>query len=378
MTSSFFSGLSLLFGTIVGAGVFALPYVIAKSGALLGLVWLGVLGALMATLHVCYGEVCLRTEGRHRLVGYASIYLGRWGKIAATLSALVGTAGALLAYVILGGVFGQALFSRVVPWSSQMFAVLFWLICSWLVWQKAKKIARAELIMNVFLVGSILLLIALSLPMVRVASLPLANIRFLFLPYGVFLFALSGGSAIPEILDLLKTPKEKRSLRPIILACFSLVLVLYLLFSFTVAGVSGDKTSQDAITGLRNIVGEGAVLLGSFFGLFAVATSFLVLGEYLKNTCVYDYGMRPISALLCATGVPLILFLAGAREFILVIGITGTIMGVLEGVLVMALFQKAKNRGTRIPEYSVALGVPYSVFIALALVGGGVAYLWFF
>ncbi|MBI2003054.1 MAG: hypothetical protein HYS76_00520 [Candidatus Wildermuthbacteria bacterium] len=174
MTSSFFSGLSLLFGTIVGAGVFALPYVIAKSGALLGLVWLGVLGALMATLHVCYGEVCLRTEGRHRLVGYASIYLGRWGKIAATLSALVGTAGALLAYVILGGVFGQALFSRVVPWSSQMFAVLFWLICSWLVWQKAKKIARAELIMNVFLVGSILLLIALSLPMVRVASLPIS------------------------------------------------------------------------------------------------------------------------------------------------------------------------------------------------------------
>ncbi|MBI2003055.1 MAG: hypothetical protein HYS76_00525 [Candidatus Wildermuthbacteria bacterium] len=154
------------------------------------------------------------------------------------------------------------------------------------------------------------------------------------------------------------------------------MLVLYLLFSFTVAGVSGDKTSQDAITGLRNIVGEGAVLLGSFFGLFAVATSFLVLGEYLKNTCIYDYGMRPASAMLCATGVPLILFLAGARELILVLGITGTIMGVVEGVLIMLLFQKAKRMGTRIPEY--ALGVPYSVFIALALVGGGVAYLWFF
>lgn len=375
--SSFFLGISVLFGTIVGAGMFALPYVFARSGIVVSAAWLGAIGGVMALLHVCYGEVCLRTEGRHRLVGYAAMYLGRWGKALATLSAFVGTVGALLAYTILGGIFGRALFGSVLPWPVQTFAILFWFFCSLLVLQRGRSIAKAEFVMNSVLLAGMLLLVSLALPKINLGLLPAVDARFLFLPYGIFLFALSGGSAIPELVDLLKTPSEKRSLKSIVIACFLLVTALYLLFSLAVAGASGSATSPDAIAGLGHVLGEGAVALGSFIGLLAVATSFVVLGEYLKHTFAYDYGMRPAVSFACAMGVPLLLFLLGMQEFISVIGVTGTVMGVAEGILILILFQRARTIGRRIPEYSVALGGAASLFIGLALLGGGVAYLWF-
>lgn len=375
--SSFLLGISVLFGTIVGAGMFALPYVVARSGVVPSIAWLMILGGGMALLHLCYGEVCLRTEGRHRLVGYAAMYLGRWGKTLATLSAFVGTIGALLAYVILGGVFGKTLLGSALPWSAQTFAILFWFLCSILVGQRGRKIAKAELVMNIALLASMLALLFLALPKAHLSSLPIADLRFLFLPYGVFLFALSGGSAIPELVDLLKTPSEKRSLKSIIAVCFLLVVSLYLLFALAIAGVSGNTTSPDAIAGLGNVLGRGVVVLGSFVGLLAIATSFVVLGEYLKHTCSYDYGMRPAISFVCVMGIPLILFLLGMQEFISVIGVTGTVMGVIEGALILSIVQRARVIGTRIPEYKVALGGVISLLIGLALMGGGVAYLWF-
>lgn len=367
----------MLFGTIVGAGMFALPYVFARSGIWPSVAWLGALGGVMALLHVCYGEICLRTEGRHRLVGYASIYLGRWGKSLATLSAFVGTIGALLAYVILGGIFGKALFGSVLPWSAQTFAILFWFLCSLLVLQRGRSIAKAEFVMNVVLLASMLLFVSLALPKTNLGLLPAMDVRFFFLPYGIFLFALSGGSAIPELVDLLKTPSEKRSLRSIIITCFFLVAALYLVFALVIAGVSGSATSPDAIEGLGRALGSFVVSLGSFVGLFAIATSFVVLLEYLKHLCAYDYGIRPAVSFVCAAGAPLALFLLGLQEFISVIGITGVVMGVAEGILILVIFQKARGTGKRTPEYAVALGAIPSLFVALALVGGGVAYLWF-
>ena len=79
----------------------------------------------------------------------------------------------------------------------------------------------------------------------------------------------------------------------------------------------------------------------------------MVLGNYLKNSLRYDYKIPYLWAATIAVGLPALLFLVGLREFILVIGVVGAFVGVVEGTLVLLIFQKAKKKGDRRPEYNI-------------------------
>ena len=109
-TKNVIYALATLIGTIVGAGVFALPHVFEKAGFIVGLIFLLVFAAITTLIHLLYGEVVLRTKEPHRLIGFATTYLGkRWGHSGAWL-VLFGLFGSLLAYIILGGKFLFILF----------------------------------------------------------------------------------------------------------------------------------------------------------------------------------------------------------------------------------------------------------------------------
>lgn len=378
MNSSFALGLSTLLGTIIGAGIFALPYVISKSGIIPGLFYFLFLGGVMLLLHLCFGEICLRTTEKHRLIGYAERYLGSSGKVLVTISTLVGTVGALLVYIILGGIFLEMLLGRVLPFSEYAFSLLFWGALSLFVFQSIRAVAKAELAMNVVLFASVALLLAFALPKARLSNIPLVDTWYLFLPFGVMLFSLSGGSAIPEVAELFKSKNEKKSLFKLIVIAFAIVTALYALFTFGVAGVSGAYTTKDALEGLRNVLGDEVVMIGALFGLLAVATSFLILGDYLKNSLVHDYRFPFIISGAVTVLIPLALFMFGFREFIPVIGVAGAVMGVLEGVVILLIFAKAKTAGDRKPEYNIRVPAPLLFLILLVLIGGAIAEFVFF
>ncbi|MBI2637312.1 MAG: hypothetical protein HYW88_00290, partial [Candidatus Sungbacteria bacterium] len=98
----FIQGAFLVAGTIIGVGVFGIPYVISRSGLLVGFFELGAIAVLMAVVHLMYGEIILRTKSVHRLPGYVELYLGNHAKIFSLISYLVGLSGALLAYTVIG------------------------------------------------------------------------------------------------------------------------------------------------------------------------------------------------------------------------------------------------------------------------------------
>ena len=72
--------IAMLCGTVIGAGVLGIPYVIAQAGFLVGLLSILVLGLAVLFLNLFIGEIVLRTPGNHQLPGYAEKYLGKWGK----------------------------------------------------------------------------------------------------------------------------------------------------------------------------------------------------------------------------------------------------------------------------------------------------------
>ncbi|GAH96970.1 unnamed protein product, partial [marine sediment metagenome] len=233
----FFFAISILLGTIVGAGIFGIPYVIARSGIIPGFFYLLILGGAVLLIHLFFGEIVLRTKEKHRLVGYAQKYLGKKGKILITISTILGITGALLAYIVIGGDFLKIIFSFLnLP--SFYFSLMFWAILSFFIFRGIKLIAPAELFMNIAFFFIIFLIFCFALPKLNLQNFTLINFEHIFLPYGVILFSLIGLSAIPAIGEIFKSSEERKNYKQVIIIAIVTAVILYSLFVAAVIGVS--------------------------------------------------------------------------------------------------------------------------------------------
>ncbi len=353
---SFFLSATLLLGTIIGAGIFGIPYVVARSGIIPSFFYFLILGGISLLIHLFLGEVVLRTKEKHRLAGYAKKYLGGWGKSLVALSVVLGTVLALVAYIILGGQFLKIFFSSygfLGEVSAFRLSFIFSIFLSPFIFKGIKMVARTELITNLLFGLIIILIFFLSLPSVSLSNFQGIDFSNVFLPYGVILFALTGWSAVPEMTEILKSDKDKKLLKKAIIFSVLTAIIIYLIFIFAVVGVSGQNTSEETFTGLLPYLNEKIVAFGVLAGIITIADSFLILGLNLKNTLVYDYNIPGLLSFIFAWGSPLLLFLLGLRHFIDVVGLAGTIIGAIEGVAIICIFKKAKTMGNREPEYSL-------------------------
>ena len=208
MKSKTFRAATVLIGTVVGAGIFAIPYVVAKIGFLPGIFYLLILGALVLFLNLIYGEVILRTPGDRQLTGYAEIYLGKWGKFLGTLAIFITAYGALLAYLIKVGEFLSLIFALPNP---VLFSLLFFVFGSIAVFLGLRSVSFFAGVFVVLLLGLVSLIAILGGDKIDPVNFLGSDFSFLSLPYGVILFALFGSSVIPEMEEILRT--EHKSLK---------------------------------------------------------------------------------------------------------------------------------------------------------------------
>lgn len=344
-----------LVGTIVGAGILAIPYVVAQSGFLLGFIITAVLGFAFLLLNLMTGEIVLRTQKQHQLTGYAEKYLGTWGKRLMMFTMVFGTYGALTAYLIGEGESLRAIFR----WGEPLwYSLLFFIIASLIIYKGIKAAGKAEL----FLIG-ILLVIVIAIGIFSYQNIQMSNLTTLnwakfFAPYGVILFALMGMPSVPEMQEVLE--QEKQKMKKAIIIGSIIPIVLYILFAFIVVGLIGLENfellqpNQKIATIALSIY--SFPVLGIFANIIAVLsmfTSFLTLSIALAETYEYDYAFsRPI-ALLLTFSIPLFITAFSLSTFVPIIAITGAIAGGLQSILIIFTFWKAKVKGERIPEYSL-------------------------
>lgn len=369
MTAPYFTALSTLIGAIVGLGMFAIPYTALKAGFLVGIGYIIALGIVMLLLHLMYGEVVERTNGKHGLPGYALKYLGKRAKQVAGLSVIFSVYTALLAYIIVGGKFLALAFPNVAD--PFMWSLLFWLALSVFVWRGIKTVGWGELCMSALLIVFVIILFVWGAGDIEPRNFSAFSFPDLFLPYGVVLFALSGILVIPEIRTLLK--QEGSKYKQTIVWGSLVSIFVYIIFTTLVVGVSGAGTSQESLEGLVGYLGNWFVRFGPLFGLLAIATSYLALGLNLKDTFVYDWRMRGGAAGLLSMLVPLFLFIGGMQQFITVLAVSGAVLGATIGVIVALLWQRAKKFGERSPAYTLPLPKAF-VWGLIGLLGLGGIY----
>lgn len=351
MNKRFFHAIAMMVGMIVGVGIFGVPYAVEKVGFALGFIYIFIMGLLLLLVHLLYSEVVLRTEGKHRLVGYAEIYLGAKGKIVAAVAQILSFYGALIAYIIIGGQFLHLLLSPIFGGTVLAYQIGFFIFMSLTVGAGLRLVAPIEFAMTMFLLVVVTIIFIFGLSYVWYPNLYIMNLKEIFFPYGVILFALGGAAAVPEIRDLLRG-QEKKMKKAIVWGTV-IPLIITVLFSFVVIGISGENTTSEAISGLIGPLGGKIVTLGAVFGFLAIATSFLVLGLNLKEIFKLDYKINGWFSWLLACVVPFLVFLLARPEFISVAAFTGAVLGGLEGLLIIFIWLKAKKEGKRAPEYNL-------------------------
>jgi tyrosine-specific transport protein len=365
--------IATLSGTIIGVGLFALPYITLKVGFWVILGYFLVLGGLAVLIHLFYGELALRTPDFKRLPGFAKIYLGNWGKNVAYLSTVLGLFGGLLAYAIVGGEFFTELLSPLLGGNSLSYTLLYFIIGASLIFSGIKAIAKVQfwglilfflILFAIFFRGNSFITMENLFPSIDFSSI--------FLPYGVVLFSLWGLALVPEVEEMLAPSSalesgtkdgKKKFLKLIIPVSILIPVIVYLFFIYLILGITGPQTTESALIGLKDVLGDGIVFLALLFGILTTFTSFIALGLTLKKVLWYDLKLSKNLAWLITCFIPMFLYLAGVKSFIAIIGFIGTVMLGIDGILILLMYGKIKPKQILIyPLFLILLaGIVYQI-----------------
>ena len=332
----FFKAVFMLVGTTIGAGFFALPYVFSLSGPTVSIIGLIVLTAVTLTLNLFYTRTILKTKGDHQLPGYAKHWLGKKGKRLALLAITLSTSGALFAYVILGGDFLSLYFNQR---PSIFHPLLFFLLGSVFILRGIRSISKVEEYLTLALV-----ILAIGIPLSGIEFFQFENLeivptsRLAF--YGPVLFSLSGLAVIPEVEEILR--KKRHLLSKVVFLGTIIPAVVYLIFGLGVFLISGAATTVDALSGLIGWSPK-LVKIGALVGILATFTSFLSLGNVLKEVFYRDLKVSSRTASHLALLPAFLAVFASTGWFLEIISLTGSITIGFTGVVVCAVSLRANG-----------------------------------
>ena len=338
-TASTSEAVFVITGMTIGAGVLGLPYVIARSGLLVGLILIVLWGLVMLLLNLMLGDIAVRTRQNFQLPGFAGKYLGNWAKHLLGVIIIFSGFGALLAYIIGEG---QAL-SEIFGGTPFWWSVFFWSLGSFFIWQGLQTVKALDRVLSLTVIVLIVALSMFLLPKLNIDYLQYSNISNFFLPFGVILFALHATPAVAEAHALLPG-SQKRFKRAIIIGTL-IPIATYVIFALSVVGYFGLNTTEVATIGLGRAFGPGLVIMSNMFAALAMGTCFMGMGLALKQTFVWDHKLSPHLAEFVVVIVPLLLFLFGFRSFVEVLDLVGGLFIGLESLLIVIICYMARKKG---------------------------------
>ena len=346
MKRGWFGAFATLLGTTIGAGIFGIPYVVAKAGLFTGILVIILVTLIVGTISLYLAEILLRTKEHHQLIGLGEIYFGRTGKFLIAAAMIFQIYGALVAYSI--GV-GEALAS-ILNLNPLIISIIFIAVLSFLIYFGIKIFQGSEEILASLVIFAVLLITIFSIKYIKLENLTGFSIKNIFIPYGVVLFASLGIFAVPEMK---KELTDKKLLKRSVITGVSVAAIVYIIFAIVVVGVTGANTTEVATVGFGIEIGKWMIILANLFAFLTMATAFLSLGFELKDAYYSDYKLSNIVSWLLVVIVPVTFVLLNIIDFIRIIELSAVIGDGLMLTLITIMHSKAKKIGKRKPEFTV-------------------------
>lgn len=360
MNIRFILGAGLLAGTIIGAGIFSLPYVFSEIGIAFGIGYLIFFGFLYSSLYGMYASVLSSERGYHDLFFLAKKYLPGFAVPVVKVSAILGVLFALLAYLALIPSFVSFAFGVEGWWV----VAVFWAVCSVFFFVKVVSLGWAEFLATASIISAVVFILFFALQsgfnMPEMVS-PEVSLGAFFLPFGPLLFSFSGRSAVASVVRIWKNAKregEPFKLKNAIRLGVFVPAVTYIVFVLAVVSLNPLSVSEDAISGLLFLPLYAKIILG-IVGFLTLWTSYIMLGANIKDILLFDSHLSPLIAFGIPVVIPPLLFFAGFDSFIESLSISGGIFIAIEGIVITWIWLRASRRNKK--RWYAA--IPITIFI---------------
>lgn len=374
-----------LIASIIGAGMFALPFVFQQSGLAFAVLYLGFFGIVAALIHLIYADIVLRTrETRHQFPGYIRQYLGSTLGRFSSLLVFITLLFTLTAYLILSVSFLHI----IIPTLSPVLALLlFWLVATLVIFINIKHTAAFDAVttaITLIAIGAIFYYWGSNYPF-DPAAFPILNPKAAFVPFGPVLFSFLGFSAIPALVAYVRKESVPfASMKKAIVIGSLIPAFFYFLFVVSIWGMS-SIVSPDSVSGLFANTPYIILFSLSILGFVSLWDSYSAVGRDINKLLEYEWNASPGIALAVTAGAPLVLYFLGFQDFITIISAVGGILFSVWGILIIFAWKKAikvsissvKFSEIYIPDrvYSVIQDIPaFVIDILLVVFAGGILY----
>lgn len=354
----------LVAGTMIGAGMLAMPLTSAGIGFGFTLVLLLGLWALLTFSALLFVELYQTAESDAGIGTLAEQYFGKTGRIIATAVLIIFLYALIAAYVSGGG----SLLKDLLPESfgDKVSILLFTVIFGSFIVIGTHSVDKINRVLFFVMLAAFAVVLSLMLPAIKFDNLmatPIDN-ALIISASPVFFTAFGFHGSIPSLNKYLDG--NVKALRISILVGSAITLCAYILWQMSTHGLltqneflqilkedatlNGLVKATLAITGSNMIA--GAVKL---FSTLALVTSFLGVGLGLLE-CIEDLLKRSfnISAGRISLGLmtfipPLVFALFYPEGFILALGYAGQMFAFYAVVLPVSLVWKARRAHTNLP-----------------------------
>ncbi|MGC9046672.1 MAG: aromatic amino acid transport family protein [Minisyncoccia bacterium] len=354
---------SILASTIIGAGIFALPYVYAQIGLITGIIYLTVFTIIYITLHQMYFNVLNAQNSEHQIAFLFKKYLQYPYSFLSTIIILLKLIFVLTVYLILSITFSQLIFIKIPP---IYLLFIFWALSSIFIFVKISTIGFAESIGIFSMIAIVLIIMLFSFQyhnnIKLIANFNLSN---LLTPFGLLLFALSGRPAIHKVLEELKTAKNKNNIakKSIILGT-TIPAILYLIFVIGVLKINPLITPETLNSlSLSPII----TIFLAILGLIVLWTSYFVVGANIYDMLRLDFKIKKYIAALSVLSLPIIFYFLGFNKFLPTLNFVSGIFLGLEGILIIRLWQKAFPQH-KLYKFSWLLYIIFIISISVTII----------
>ena len=326
---------------IIGSGIFILPYAVSISGLWAALGMGALAFFLVLSIHLAYGEIVSNTEERHRLPGYARLYLGKFAGNFSKVTELLLFNAVLLTYGILGGQFLSVVFGG----SAMVWSLLFFTATALvLLYSHVERIGSIN-----FLIMSVVVLMELAIALFSFKAGSFSNLPLYghdpFFSFGVFVFALAGLSIIADAREIFRRGNIEHKLKSVIILITSFPLLLYFAFAASVLMATGMDVTKDVFSGLSKVFGSRVIMVGAFISAFSMFSSFLALGYDLKKIYELDIALPKLMSWALAALLPAAIFLLTRIDFVKLVSIVGGVLIAIDGILVFFILRKMRAEG---------------------------------
>ncbi len=348
-----FLATATLIGTIVGAGIFSLPYIYSQAfiNAIVILIFTILLTLIEYILYI--DLISEEGMGFHQLPGIVGKIFGRKAKNISGIFLLLGRVGIIFLYTLLIGNFSALLIKNTlgISVSPTLIAISITILFSLVIRRKIKAVAKVQSILSFFKValiavvsiGGIIYVISkdpslfgkIKLFTTEQTGNWLDTFKSIGLLYGVNLGALSGIAAIPSLKEI---TNERKSLTKSVIYATVISALLYVVFCIFVIAQSPTLT-MDSLTGLGSHWWVNLLILT---GLICVITAYLGMGNSLFEIYSKDYSLNENLAWILTIAPGLALYLSGYRNFVQMMAILGGVIGGIEGIMILASYWKKK------------------------------------